>query len=1397
MENRSELLSIFCEARERVTPEERAAYLDEACRNNPDLRARVEALLHAEPEVGNFLGGDASRPNLAATVQASVTETAGIAIGPYKLLQMIGEGGMGAVWMAEQTQPVQRKVALKIIKAGLDSRHVLARFEAERQALALMDHPNIAKVLDGGATAAGRPFFVMELVKGQPITKYCDEHRLTPRQRLELFVPVCQAIQHAHQKGIIHRDVKPSNVLVAPYDGKPVVKVIDFGVAKATGQRLTEKTLFTELGAVVGTVEYMSPEQAELNNQDIDTRSDIYSLGVLLYELLTGSTPLTRQRLKQAAFDEMLRLIREEEPPRPSTRLSTTEELPSVAANRGLEPKRLSGLVRGDLDWIVMKALEKDRSRRYETANSFAQDIERYLADEPVLACPPSAGYRLRKFVRRNRRNLVTGALVGVLLLVALASVAGNLVWRAQERAARQHEIERGVSEALAQAQAYLGEGDKQMDNPVRWQMTVALAEGAVRRAEELLAAGEATAELVERLGQVQDAVAAAQRDSALMIALDEAALAQAETLSSENRFATARAVPKFREAFRAYGLAAGQGDAKAAFARIRQRPAAVEDAILAALDEWDDLASRPKLGIAEPHREWLRTVLEAAEPEDAWGRKMRAARRETDSAKRQTALEALAASADVEKVPVRALTRLASPGRYADRNAIRPPEAVKLLRRARRHYPADFWVNEHLGTLVQNLTPPERDEAVRFLTVAVALRPGSPGAHYNLGLALKAKGEIDEAIACYQKASALDPTYAAPHDGWGNALHAKGRVDEAITHWRKAVALDPKDARFHNNLAIGMWAKGEVDEAIACCRKALDIDPKRAQAYAVLGSALARKGQADDAIASYRTAIDIDPMLASAYHNLGLALKAKGRLDDAIACFRTAIELDQKAIEHNPEMARVHHALGTAFLEKGQADEAITSHRRAIALDPNSAAGHNDLGGALYRKGQVEEAIASYQKAIALDPKHAMAHYNLSVAFLDKGQMDEAMACCRKAIDLNPKHAAAHGNLGAALYEKGQVDEAMACDQKAIALDPKYAPAHNNLGLGLARKGQLERAIASYRTAIDIDPKLAAAHNNLGDALKAQRRFDEAIASYREAIKLRPDKASTHISLGSILCEQKRDYEGAIACFQKAIKLEPNNPWAHYNLGNVLLDKGQVDEAGDCFRKAIELDPKHAEAHCNLGHLLSDQGRFGEALASFQRGHELGTKRKSWRYPSAEWLRRAERLAALESKLPAVLKGELKPKDTTERLGFAGVCQAKQLHHAATRIYADTFAADPKPAEDLRAGHRYNAACSAALAAAGQGKDAAKPDDRERTRLRRQALDWLRAHLSSYEKLYESGPPAARMFVERQMKHWQKDSDLASIRGEEALSKLPADERVAFARLWADVTALAKRLEK
>ena len=454
MSNESkDIKRIFAEALNLRTAEERAAYLNGACGDDAALRAEVESLLEAHEDAGEFL--DTAAVGLVAPPgTVPVLDSPGTVIGRYKLLQKIGEGGFGVVYMAEQREPIHRRVALKIIKLGMDTKQVIARFEAERQALALMDHPNIAKVLDAGATEAGRPYFVMELVKGVPITEYCDKNMLSTRERLALFRDVCNAVQHAHHKGIIHRDIKPSNVMITLHDGRPVPMVIDFGIAKAIQQRLTEKTLFTEFHQFIGTPQYMSPEQAELSGLDIDTRTDIYSLGVLLYELLTGTTPCDAKQLRAAAYDEIRRIIRETDPPKPSTRLSTLgDALTAVAKERHVQPGRLRKLVAGDLDWIAMKSLEKDRTRRYATANELAQDIDRHLANEMVLAGPPGVGYLLQKWVRRHKTLSIA-----VTAAVLLAVVFGSVTWLQ-----RRHEVERRIRLAehgLANARLAMAEGD-------------------------------------------------------------------------------------------------------------------------------------------------------------------------------------------------------------------------------------------------------------------------------------------------------------------------------------------------------------------------------------------------------------------------------------------------------------------------------------------------------------------------------------------------------------------------------------------------------------------------------------------------------------------------------------------------------------------------------------------------------------------------------------------------------------------------------------------------------------------------------------------------------------------------------------------------------------------------
>src|SRR5262245_3153648 len=441
------------QAAAQLTGTARASFLNEACGGDPALCQRLEALLGAHEQTEGALADP--QPAAAPTMKIEFVEeikdeAVGQKIGRYKILEKVGEGGCGMVYVAEQTEPVRRRVALKVIKLGMDTKQVVARFEAERQALAMMDHPNIAKVLDAGTTDVGRPFFVMELVRGIRITDYCDQNNLPTQERLDLFMKVCQAIQHAHQKGIIHRDIKPSNILITLHDGVPVPKVIDFGIAKATEGRLTDATVYTQLHQFIGTPAYMSPEQAEMSGLDIDTRSDIYSLGVLLYELLTGRTPFDAQELMSQGIDAMRKTIREKDPLRPSTKLATlqSEELTTTAKRRASDAPKLIHLLKGDLDWIVMKCLEKDRARRYDTANGLAMDIKRHLNNDIVLARPPTVAYRFQKSFRRNKLVFTAATAVAVALLIGMAVSIWQAVEATHERDAK--ELARQDAEAIS-----------------------------------------------------------------------------------------------------------------------------------------------------------------------------------------------------------------------------------------------------------------------------------------------------------------------------------------------------------------------------------------------------------------------------------------------------------------------------------------------------------------------------------------------------------------------------------------------------------------------------------------------------------------------------------------------------------------------------------------------------------------------------------------------------------------------------------------------------------------------------------------------------------------------------------------------------------------------------------
>jgi serine/threonine protein kinase/tetratricopeptide (TPR) repeat protein len=932
----------------------RAAFLDEHCKDDVELRKRLEGLLRAHDHPDPFL--EAAAP--VNTVDEPLREAVGTIIGPYKLIEQIGEGGMGTVWMAQQTEPVRRLVAVKLIKAGMDSKQVIARFEAERQALALMDHANIARVLDAGTSSAGRPYFVMDLVKGVPITKYCDEHHLTPRQRLDLFIPVCQAVQHAHQKGIIHRDLKPSNVLVALYDGKPVPKVIDFGVAKAAGQSLTEKTLVTGFGNIVGTLEYMSPEQAEINQLDIDTRSDIYSLGVLLYELLAGSPPFTRKELEKAGMLEMLRVIREQEPSKPSTKLSTAEALPTLAAERGTEPAKLTKLVRGELDWIVMKALEKDRNRRYETANGFAMDVQRYLADEPVQACPPSTWYRFRKFARRNRGRLTATAVLGVALLVTV----GGIGWAVRDRAAvaeqtakdkaeRQEKLEARINQALEETQA-----EYERDN-------LPEARTRIQRIDALLAGDTGVGD------EVRHRVDEWRAELAILQRLEDLALVPSE----RSRWLQTDAA--YARVFRDIGIDIDALPPEEAGRRIRTH--LTWKWLTEALDEWAWVRHEiifpkppaPEAGLSKKH---LLQVARAADP-DELRTQARLAVEKWDVA----AAERLAGSPEVRRLPAAALRHLAMVIYYGNTGGNTQSgrdSAVRLLLNALLLRPGDVMLNTTCANWYGRMQPPRWAEAAHYLSIGVALRPENPGLRLRLAEALREQGRLDDAVAQLREAIRINKDYAYAYINLGVALNKQGKRDEAIAEYRKAIALDPECVLAHSNLGGALHEQGLLDEAVTECRKAIALDPAYAPAHVNLGNALFDQGKRDEAVAEHRKAIDLDSNHAVAHSNLGAALYDQGKPDEAIAEWRKAIDLD-------PKLAQAHVNLGAALCQQGKLDEGVAEFQKAIALEPDSAHAHCAVGKALLQQGEFRRALEELRRGHELGSKrpgwaHPTAHW-------------------------------------------------------------------------------------------------------------------------------------------------------------------------------------------------------------------------------------------------------------------------------------------------------------------------------------------------------------------------------------------------------------------------------------
>jgi serine/threonine protein kinase/Flp pilus assembly protein TadD len=1030
--------SVF-QAAAGLAPAERGAALARECGDDAELRRRVEALLRAHDDSGELPA--AAPPPTGPFLPAA--EPGQVFAGRYKLREQLGQGGMGVVFVADQTAPVQRRVALKVIRPGLDTQRLLARFEQERQALALMDHPNIAKVFDAGVDEGQRPYFAMELVKGLPLTRYCDDARLSPRQRLELFVPVCQAVQHAHQKGVIHRDLKPSNILVGLYDGRPVPKVIDFGVAKATGPRLTEQSVYTEVGSLVGTLEYMSPEQAELNNLDIDTRSDVYALGVILYELLTGAVPFSRQELGKAGLAEMLRVIKEREPPKPSTRLSHSGTLPSIAAQRQTEPKKLAALVRGELDWIVMKALEKDRGRRYETANGFAQDVQRYLAGEPVLAAPPSATYRLRKLVRRNRGPVLAAALV---LLALVAGIVGTTfgMFRADEARGREAEQR-------------------------------AKAERARDRTRQALDA--MTSSVTGDSLTTQQALSAEQKQflTGVLAYYQEFAGDKADDEASRSR--TAQAASRVGQIEYRLGRTT---EAAAAFRQARDGYAKLAADFPAVPQYRQELAlSHDNLAVQ------LAGLGKEAEAEQQY-------------------LKALALqeklAADFPAVPQYRKELAASHNNLGIllRDLGKRPEAERQYRKAlhlREKLVKDFPAvppyrrdlaasHNNLGILLRDLgkeaqAEPQYRQALALQEKLAADFPAVPlyrqelaGSHHNLGFLLWGLGKMPEAEQQYRKALALKekladdfpavPLYrkelAGSHHNLGFLLHDLGKMPEAEQQYRKALA--------HREKLVTDFP------AVPAYRQVL------ANSHDILGLLLADLGKRPDAEQQYLKALALQEQLAAdfpalpvyrkdlatSHYYLGILLADLGKGPEAERQYRKALDLREKLVKDFPavplyrqELATSHCGLGVLLAGQGKGSEAEQQYRKALGLQeklvtdfPKAPAYQVELGGSYVNMGrlirdggQPRASLVWFAKAIrtltavyeqdrrVVQTQQFLrnSHLNRAMAYDRLHQFAEALQDWDRAVELSPprEQAGVRASRATARVNAGQVAEAVA----------------------------------------------------------------------------------------------------------------------------------------------------------------------------------------------------------------------------------------------------------------------------------------------------------------------------------------------------------------------------------
>ncbi|MCW5551341.1 MAG: tetratricopeptide repeat protein [Verrucomicrobiae bacterium] len=1090
----------------------------------------------------------------------------GTEIGAYRLLELLAEGGMGAVFLAEQTEPIQRRVALKLIKPGMDSRRVIARFEAERQALALMDHPHIARVLDAGTTQQGRPYFVMELVQGAPITEFCDRRRLSLRERLALMIPVCQAVQHAHQKGILHRDLKPSNVLVTELDGRPAAKVIDFGLAKAIGDPLTEHTVFTQAGQIVGTIDYMSPEQARLDHSNVDTRSDLYSLGVLLYELLTGERPFARERLRSAAFDEVLRIIRQEEPAKPSARLASSATLPANAARRGLEPRSLTTALRGELDWIVMKCLEKERDRRYESAGALARDLERYLRDQPVRAGPPSTSYRLKKFARRHRVSLVAASLA----LIALLAMVVGIGWSVRDRIVRQLAFDQRISQALA-------DGAEAIHNHKLLE-----ASAALRRAEDLIPPGEGRSKLDRQ-------VLALRRDLEMAERLEEIRFERSEV--KDDHFDYLAGDRAYQAAFRRYGLDLESLTPDEVGRRVRA--SAIHAQLVFGLDDWLEVKETGRL----PGREHLIAVARQCDPAP-WRERLLDAYQRAD----KETLRFLARQPELAEQAPHTILLISSLLQLADER----PLAVDILTHACRHHPGDYWLHQQLGACLLPVSP---ERAVECFRAALALCPRRPVFRINLGIALLKCNRLEEAEEELREAIRMQPDFALSHRVLGGVLLARGDARNAELKFREAIRLKPDDPHHLYHLGGFLLQQGRWADAKEVFRQAVHLAPDHPAERADLATVLLYEGEVAEAEAEYREAIRLGITGSKTHLSLATLLSEQGRWDEAEAIFREALRRD-------PVADSAHQGLGFVLQEQGRVQEAIAAYREAVRVVPTRAITRYNLAGQLFVLGEYAAAEPELRAAIEAQPDFLEPYLALTETLLRLGRQPEAEAVIREALRVNPGDQRA-ASMQAALRAASRSTELVKRAQEKAQIEPQSAAAHMALADACARLGRWQDARAAIVCVLELDPgdhfnwyRAVILHLQVGDETSYRKTWREMLARFGDSDQ--PEVLERIAKAGLLVPTLGADLNDALALANRTIAgTERHSYYVYFLLAKTLAEfrGGNHAQATEWFTRCAPprgVFPYDAFAYSLGGLIFHHLGRPQEAAKFLNLGRAI-----------------------------------------------------------------------------------------------------------------------------------------------------------------------------------------------